>query len=472
MPDSDFRQQLHQMADRVADYLEQVDQFPVKADVQPGEIKEQLPEQAPERGESLEEIIKDFDRIILPGMTHWQHPRFFGYFPANVSEPSVLAEMLTSAMGAQCMSWITSPAATELEEQMMNWLIKLLGLPKHWQGCIQSTASEATLVSLLTIREKRSGWDINQKGFNGDERFVIYASEQVHSSIDKAVRIAGFGDQNLRKIPVDADFAMNPKALEEAIIDDRDNGLHPLAVVSVLGTTATTAVDPIPEISRVAHEYQLWHHVDAAYAGTALILPEYSHWKEGLESVDSFVFNPHKWMGIQFDCTAYFVRDDEALKRTFSINPSYLQTGLDEEVNNYRDWGIPLGRRFRALKLWFTLRMLGREGIQKRIRYHIEQGQKLVKWIQEQDKLELMAPAPLNLICFRYHPPGITDEEELNRINYNLMEELNNSGEMFLTHAELNGKFVIRWVTGQTWVTENDIDQCREILLEKLDGKL
>lgn len=459
------------MADRMADYLEQVDQYPVKAKVQPGEIRNKLPDKTPEKGESFKKVLEDFDQHILPGMTHWQHPRFFGYFPANISEPSVLAEMLTSAMGAQCMSWVTSPAATELEEQMMKWLIELLDLPKHWQGCIQSTASEATLVSLLTARENRVGWDINEKGYKGDERFVIYSSEQVHSSIDKAVRIAGFGDQNLRKISVDPDFTMNPQALKESIIEDLDNGRQPLAVVSVLGTTATTAIDPIADISRIAEEFTLWHHVDAAYAGTAMVLQEYSHWSEGLESVDSFVFNPHKWMGVQFDCSAYFVRDAEALKRTFAMNPSYLQSGLDEEVNNYRDWGIPLGRRFRALKLWFTLRMLGREGIQKKIRHHIELGQKLVKWVEEEDSLELMAPAPLNLVCFRYHPPGISDEEELNRINYNLMEELNNSGEMFLTHAELNGKFVIRWVTGQSWISEEDLKQCWAILLKKLDGK-
>ena len=468
MADPNFRKQLHLMADRMADYLENVEQHPVQPSVEPGEIKNQLPERPPVKPEPLEQIMEDFDRFILPGITHWQHPRFFGYFPANVSEPSVLAEMLTSAIGAQCMSWLTSPAAAELEERMMEWLISLLNLPQNWQGSIQSTASEATLVSLLTAREAACDWRINTEGFQGDEQFVVYASEHVHSSIDKAVRIAGFGDRNLRRIPVDEQFAMIPEELEKAVDQDLRQGRRPLAVVSVLGTTATTAIDPIPEISRIAKSHNLWHHVDAAYAGTALILPEYQKWCEGLDEVDSFVFNPHKWMGVQFDCSAYYVRDADALKRTFSINPAYLQTRADEQVNNYRDWGIPLGRRFRALKLWFVLRMYGADQIRRRIRRHIDIGQKLAGWIEADDRFELMAPVPLNLVCFRYHPPEIDDKVRLNELNQTLMQRLNDSGKMFLTHAELNGQFVIRWVTGQTHVTKQDVAESWEVVLSQL----
>ena len=454
------------MADRMADYFEQVEQFPVKAQVEPGDILNQLPEAPPDSAESLDQVLLDVDHVIMPGITHWQHPRFYGYFPANVSEPSLLAEMLTSAIGAQCMSWVTSPAAAEMEEKMMQWLIGLLDLPKNWQGCIQSTASEATLVSLITAREQYTDWKINESGFSGDEQFVVYASEQVHSSIDKAMRIAGLGQQNLRKVPVDETYALNPDALENAIRRDQQDGKIPLAVISVLGTTATTAIDPVPEISEIAQTYKLWHHVDAAYAGTAMILPEYRHWNEGLESVDSFVFNPHKWMGVQFDCSAYFVRDAEALKRTFSINPAYLQTGMDDRVNNYRDWGIPLGRRFRALKLWFVLRMYGREGLQQMIRRHIELGQKLAGRVDEHPDFELMAPVPLNLVCFRYRPSGVDDQSKLNELNHRLMEQLNDSGKMFLTHAELEGAFVIRWVTGQMKVTEQDISESWQLVKE------
>ena len=466
MSEKTFRDQLHHMADRMADYFENVDQYPVKAQVEPGQIRDLLDTNPPAEAESLDRILQDFDQNILQGITHWQHPRFYGYFPANVSEPSVLAEMLTSVIGAQCMSWVTSPAAAELEEQMMKWLIELLDLPKQWQGCIQSTASEATLVSLLTAREQFTKWKINEQGFSGDEQFVVYASEQVHSSIDKAIRISGLGQQNLRKIPVDESYALDPQALEAAIRQDQQDGKTPLAVISVLGTTATTAIDPIPQISDIARKYNLWHHVDAAYAGTAMILPEYRHWNEGLESVDSFVFNPHKWMGVQFDCSAYFVKDAEALKRTFSINPSYLQTGLDEQVTNFRDWGIPLGRRFRALKLWFVLRMYGREGLQQMIRRHISLGQKLAGWIDEHPGFELMAPVPLNLVCFRCHPSGVDDQSKLNDLNRWLMEQLNDSGKMFLTHAELEGAFVIRWVTGQTKVTEQDISESWQLVKE------
>lgn len=467
MVNSTFREQLHEMADRMADYLENVEQYPVRPDVSPGEIKNQLPERAPESAETFQQILEDVDRIILPGITHWQHPRFYGYFPANTSEPSVLAEMLTAAIGAQCMSWLTSPAATELEQQMMEWLIDLLKLPPHWQGCIQSTASEATLVSLLTAREQASSWSINKEGFKGNEQFVVYASEQVHSSIDKAVRIAGFGEQNLCKIPVDESYELVPEELLKAVKRDIERGKQPLAVVSVLGTTASTAIDPIPEINKITTAYNLWHHVDAAYAGTAMILPEYQKWTEGLDQVDSFVFNPHKWMGVQFDCSTYFVRDAEALKKTFSINPAYLQTGADEKVNNYRDWGIPLGRRFRALKLWFVLRMLGAEGIRSRIRSHIEFGQELAGWIKSDSRFEMMAPAPLNLVCFRYHPPEIESETQLNELNRRLLERLNQSGKMFLTHAELNGRFVIRWVVGQTHVSEKDITESwKDLIVE------
>ena len=457
-----FRKHAHELVDWMADYFENVENYPVLPDIQPGEILNQLPKNAPDQAESFEKIFQDFKDIIVPGMTHWESPNFMAYFPANKSKSSVLAEMLMSTMGAQCMIWLTSPAATELEEQMMEWLREMIGLPASFTGVIQDTASTATLCALLTAREKHSQYQINEEGFS-NEQFIIYSSEQIHSSIDKAVKIAGFGLKNLRKISVDDAFAMKADELEKQIKVDMANGLTPLCVVSAIGTTSTTAIDPIADISSICQKYKIWHHVDAAYAGTAMVCPEMRWMAEGAEHGDSFVFNPHKWMFTNFDCTAYFVKDPAALVNTFSIMPDYLKTSVDEEVKNYRDWGIPLGRRFRALKLWFVIREMGISGIQEKIRKHISLGKWLAKQVDEHPDFDLMAPVPLNTVCFRYVNGASKD---LDAINEEIMESINKTGKLFFTQTKLNDKFVLRLAFGNTNLEAYHVENAWKMIQE------
>ncbi|MEL6842129.1 MAG: aminotransferase class I/II-fold pyridoxal phosphate-dependent enzyme, partial [Bacteroidota bacterium] len=340
-----FREQAHKLVDWMADYLEGVESYPVKSQVKAREILEQLPLNPPQEAESMDAIFADFQRIILPGITHWQSPKFFSYFPANSSYASLLGEMLTATLGAQCMIWETSPAAAELEERVMEWLAQMIGLPSYFSGVIQSTASDGTLIALLTAREKASNFQVNEIGLRQHPQYRVYASGQTHSSIEKAVKIAGLGRENCVYVAADQEYAMDPESLQKALQADLQAGLKPLCVIATLGTTSSTAIDPLEPIAKICEEYNVWLHVDAAYAGNALILPEYRHWIEGIERVDSFVFNPHKWLFTNFDCTAYYVRSEEYLIRTFEILPEYLKTRHDKVVNNYRDWGIALGRR-------------------------------------------------------------------------------------------------------------------------------
>ena len=461
-----FREKAHEVVDWMVDYLENVESRSVLPNVKPGDIKKQLPDAAPDGPENFDEIFNDFKEIIVPGMTHWQHPSFFGYFPANSSEPSILAEMLTSTMGAQCMIWLTSPAAEELEECVMNWTRQLLGLPDTFTGVIQDTASTATLVAILNAREVRSDYQINQKGFTGREKYTVYSSAHVHSSIDKAVRISGIGIDSLRRIPVDENFGMIPSELEKQVIEDISKGFQPLIVISAFGTTSSTAMDPVDEISSICQKYQVWHHVDAAYAGSALILPEKRALAKGVERADSFVFNPHKWLFTNFDCCAYFVKDTDSLVKTFSVNPEYLKTQADEKVKNYRDWGIQLGRRFRALKLWFVIRHFGADGLREKLRSHIEMSQNLAKEIETHANFELLAPVPFNTICFRYVPSEDINIEQVNLLNEELLRELNASGKMFVTHTVLDGRYTIRIVIGQTNVTQKHVDNAWNLIRE------
>ena len=464
MNTENFRKYAHELVEWMADYLENVEKLPVKPNINPGEIKDKLPSQPPEKPENFSDIFYDFRELILPGITHWQSPNFFGYFPANNSKPSILAEMLTATMGAQCMSWLTSPAATELEEQLMEWLRQMIHLPETFTGVIQDTASTSTLCALLTAREKKSGYMVNQRGFTGEDKFTVYCSTHAHSSIDKDVKIAGLGIENLVKIPVDENYALIPNLLEEQIKSDIEEGKTPLAVISALGTTSSTAIDPIRSIGEICQKYAIWHHVDAAYAGTALILPEKRWMADGVEMADSFVFNPHKWMFTNFDCSAYFVKDPDALIKTFSITPEYLKTFADEKAQNYRDWGIQLGRRFRALKIWFVIRNLGIKGLQDKLNHHLNLTNWLVSKMENHPDFELLAPVPLNTICFRFHPSSIKDEDKLNKINEDLINHLNNSGQLFLTHTKLDGKFTIRLVIGQTEVREKHVDNAWEMI--------
>ena len=455
---AEFRKQAHALVDWMADYLEHVRELPVKSQVKPGEIFNLLPQSAPSKPEEFDKIFADFERIILPGVTHWQHPSYFAYFPANSSPPSVLGEMLTSTLAAQCMRWQTSPAAAELEERVTEWLKEMLGLPNDFTGVIQDTASTATLCSLLTAREVRTGFEIGHSGFKGTEKFTIYCSTETHSSIEKAIKIAGFGKDSLRKIAVDDKFAMIHTNLDKAIELDKRNGHTPLAVVATIGTTGSTSVDPVREIGAVCKRHGLWLHVDAAFSGTALILPEMRWMSDGIENADSFVFNPHKWMFTNFDCSAYFVKDSQALVRTFEMNPEYLTTAEGKAVKNYRDWGIQLGRRFRALKLWFVIRSYGVEGLQSMVRAHVALAQNLVKSIEATDDFELLAPAPVSLVCFRYHPAEFDDEPRLDELNRQLMEYLNKTGKIFLTHTKLKDKFTLRISIAQTQTTADDVD--------------
>jgi len=473
MDSSEFRKHAHELVDWMADYLEQVREYPVKSQVAPGEIQKHLPAQPPVQGESFEAIFGDFQKIILPGITHWQHPSFMAYFPANSSPPSLLAEMLTSTLGAQCMSWQTSPAATELEERVMDWLRGMIGLPTDFSGVIQDTASTATLCSLLTAREIHSDYAINARGMQEAPRFAVYSSTETHSSIEKDVKIAGLGRDSLRKIPVDQNYALRPGALERTIREDIANNIVPLCVVATIGTTGSNAVDPLKMIGEICRRHKVWLHVDAAYAGTALLLPEMRWMIEGIEYADTFVFNPHKWMLTNFDCSAYFVKDAEALVKTFEILPEYLKTAEGKLVHNFRDWGIQLGRRFRALKLWFVIRSYGVKGLQEIVRNHLGLAKEAKQWVEETEDFELMAPMPLNLVCFRYHPEGQNDPGKLNALNERLLETVNKTGKLYLTHTKLNGDYALRMVIAQTRVNRQDVEQAWALVrktAEELNG--
>jgi len=455
---NDFRKQAHQMVDWIADYYENIEQYPVKSQVQPGEILDELPKSAPMQAESMEAIMKDFNEIIMKGITHWQSPNFHAYFPANSSYPSILAEMLTSAVGAQCMKWETSPAATELEERVMNWLRDLMNLPKSFQGVIQDSASSATLAAIVSAREKITDFNINKKGFV-QSKLRVYCSSEAHSSIEKAVKVAGIGSENLVKIQVDSSGRMIPVQLENAIKADLKKDLTPCCVVGALGTTGTVAIDPIEEIGNICREFNIWFHIDAAYAGSALILPELEYLNKGIEFADSFVFNPHKWLFTNFDCSAYYVKDKAALINTFKILPIYLKTNTDDVVNNYCDWGVQLGRRFRALKLWFVMRSFGVEGLRSKLREHLSLTNDFEDWVMKDSDFEILTPRSLNIVCFRYNPNNLHNKKEINELNKQLMDKINASGEIYLTHTKINDIFALRFVIGQTNVQSKHVEQ-------------
>ncbi|MDP6566661.1 MAG: pyridoxal-dependent decarboxylase [Alphaproteobacteria bacterium] len=446
----DFRRHAHQFVDWMADYLDSVEQYPVRAQVAPGEIAGRLPASPPEDGEPMERIFADFQRDVLPGITHWQHPAFFAYFPANSSPPSLLAEMLTATLAPQCMLWQTSPAATEMETRVLDWLRQMLGLPEGFAGVIQDSASSATLCALLTARERASGWRGNEDGLAAHGVMTVYVSEQVHSSADKDVMVAGIGRENLRKIAVDDQFALQPAALRAAIEADLRAGLRPICVIATLGSTGVGAVDPLPALAEICREHDIYLHVDAAWAGSALVLEEWRWMIDGIEGADSFVFNPHKWLFTNFDCSAHFVRAPEDLVRTLGILPEYLKSREGDQVIDYRDWSVPLGRRFRALKLWFVIRSYGVNEIRRRIANHIELAREAAGWVEAADDFELLAPLSLALFNFRYRPAGVDDPGELDRINEDLLTRLNDSGALYLTQNKVNGAYAIRFSVGQT----------------------
>jgi len=452
MTPDEFRKHAHELVEWMAGYMENVENLPVKSQVRPGEIFEKIPGEPPSEAESFDSLMRDFDDIIMPGITHWQNPNFFAYFPANNSPASVLAEMLTATLGAQCMIWETSPAAAELEEKMMIWLRDLIGLPSGFEGVIQDSASTATLTAILTAREKATDFSGNIEGIRESGILRVYCSGQTHSSVEKGVKIAGIGRNNLIKVAVKDDFSMDHEKLKDAILADKKNGYIPCCVVATLGSTGTTAVDNLKAIGSICQENNIWLHVDAAMAGTALILPEFQWMLEGKEYIDSFVFNPHKWMFTNFDCTAYFIKDAGTLIKTFEILPEYLKTRTRGRVNDYRDWGVPLGRRFRALKLWSVIRTYGVEGLREKIRNHISYAAHLSEMIQKESDFEILAPVVIPVVCFRFKPAGYS-EEAINNINEKLNHQLNDTGKIYLSHTVLNGKYTLRMVTAQTNVT-------------------
>ncbi len=447
----EFRRHGHSFVDWMADYLAGVEDYPVMAQVKPGEIAGKLAASAPEEGEPMEDIFADFQAQVLPGITHWQHPSFFAYFPANSSPPSVLAEMLTATIAPQCMLWQTSPAATEMETRVLDWLRQMIGLPDGFDGVIQDSASSASLCALLTARERATDWRGNEDGLIGMAPLCVYVSEQVHSSADKDVMVAGLGRQNLRKIPVDDNFAMRADELEAAIEADIAAGRTPCCVIATLGSTGVGAVDPLKSIGEICRRHGIYLHVDAAWAGSALVLPECRWMIEGVEAVDSFAFNPHKWLFTNFDCCAHFVRNAEELVRTLDILPTYLKTREGDQVIDYRNWSVPLGRRFRALKLWFVLRSYGAAEIRRRIAAHIDMARQAADWVTEAPDFELLAPLSLALFNFRYHPEGVDDPAELDRLNEALLLKLNDSGELYLTQNNVRGAYAIRFAVGQTY---------------------
>lgn len=454
-----FREEAHRLVDWMTDYLRTIEERPVRAATAPGAVAARLPVAPPVAAEDFAAILGDFQAIVMPGMTHWQHPRFFAYFPANSSPPSVLAEMLTATIAAQCMLWQTSPAATEMETRVLEWLAGMLGLGPGWRGVIQDSASSATLAALLTARERATGWRADERGLGTCPRLAVYASEEAHSSVEKAVRIAGLGRQALRLVPVDQAFAMRADALAEMIESDRQAGIVPACIVATLGTTGTGGIDPLAAIGAIAERHGVYLHVDAAWAGAALLLPEHRAMIEGIAAVDSFVTNPHKWLAVNFDCSAHFVRRPDELIRTLTVNPAYLTGAETGKVIDYRDWSIPLGRRFRALKLWFVIRAYGVAGLQAMLRRHIALAAELAEWIAADPAFELTSPPSLALLSFRHHPPGLDDEAALDALNQRLVQAINDDGRIYLTQTRVRGRFAIRFSIGQTTTERRHVEE-------------
>jgi len=462
MTTDEFRKHGHALIDWIADYYENVESYPVLSPVEPGQIRAQLPPKPPQRGESFEEMLADVESIILPGITHWQSPNFFAFFPANTSPPAILGELLSAGLGVQGMLWATSPACTELETHVLDWVAEMLALPDQFKssgrggGVIQDSASSATLCAMLAARERATDFASNRKGCDG--RLVVYASTQAHSSIEKAAKISGIGANNVRQIEVDDAFALRPTALSAQIEADKRAGLIPCFVCANVGSTSSSAMDPVRAIGDICRDEGIWLHVDAAMSGTAALCPEFRWIHDGLELADSYCFNPHKWMFTNFDCDCFFVADRAALIQTLSVLPEYLRNQATESgaVIDYRDWQIPLGRRFRALKLWFVIRHYGVEGLQHHVRRHVALAQEFAAWIADADEFELLAPHPLNLVCFRYRGSDAANEEIVNRLNA--------SGALYLTHTRLNGRYTLRISIGQTQTERRHVERAWQLI--------
>jgi len=465
MDPEEFRKQGHAVVDWIAEYYKRIESFPVLSQVAPGEIRASLPKEAPQQPQAFDRILADVERLILPGITHWQSPNFYAFFQGNASGPGILGELISAGFGVQGMLWATSPACTELETLMLDWLVPALGLPEKFLstntggGVIQDTASSATLCAVLAARERATKFASNRGGCTG--KLVAYTSAQAHSSVEKAVQIAGVGRENLRLVAVDDSFALKPEALQQVIKKDTAAGLNPFFVCATVGTTSSNAIDPVPAIGAICREHNLWLHVDAAMSGTASLCPEFRCIHDGLEFADSYCFNPHKWMFTNFDCDCFYVADRKSLIQTLSVLPEYLRNKASESgaVIDYRDWQVPLGRRFRSLKLWFVLRYYGIEGLQFHIREHVRLAQEFATWVQQDARFELAAPVPLNLVCFRLKSG---DDQ-----NQRLMDVLNRSGDLYLTHTRLDDKLTLRMSIGQTNTTARHVEKAWKRIQEE-----
>lgn len=459
-----FEEDFARVSRWIEDYFQHPERYAVLPNVRPGEIAEALPHSAPEAGEPFETIMSDFERIIVPGITHWNHPRFFAYFATSAAPVAILAEALAATLDVKVMLWRTSPAAAELESVVMRWLGRLLGVPEGWTGIIYDTASIAGFTALAAARESL-GLAIRESGMSGRDlpALRIYATEHTHSHIEKAAIALGIGQANVVKVDCDGQFRMSPAALEAAILHDLRNGHRPTAVVATVGTTSTTSIDPVAKIADITERFKIWLHVDAAYAGVAAILPEHRDLMDGVTRADSLVVNPHKWLFIPMDLSVLFLKDEAAVRRAFSLVPEYLTT-TDVDVRNYMDYGLQLGRRFRALKLWFVLRHMGANGMRERLRRHIMLAQQFASWVAAEREWEVLAPHPLSVVCFRFHPAGIDDEVELERMNASLLEAVNATGEMFISHTKIDGRYALRLAIGNLRTTESDVAAAWSIL--------
>jgi len=468
MTPEEFRRHGHAVVDWIAEYMERVETLPVMAQVAPGEIRASLPAHPPVSGEDFAAMLRDVDEKIMPGITHWQSPMFFGFYPANVSGPAILGELLSAGLGVQGMLWLTSPACTEVETLVLDWLVEMLDLPRKFLstteggGVIQDTASSATLCALLAARERATDFAVNAGGAGG-RQLVAYASDQTHSLLHKAMMIAGLGHENLRLVEVDERLALRPEALAAAIARDRAAGVTPFFVCATVGTTSTGAIDPVAEIATIAGAHDLWLHVDAAAAGSAALCPEFRGIHDGLDAADSYCFNPHKWMLTNFDCDCFYVADRAALIRTLSILPEYLknQATASGAVFDYRDWHVPLGRRFRALKLWFVIRYYGIEGLRRHVREHVRLARLFADRVRADDRFELVVEPPLNLVCFRH-----VDGDEATR---GVMDRLNESGRMFLTHTKIDDRLTLRLAIGATHTRQEHVERAWNMIREASD---
>ena len=470
MSADDFRRYGHQVVDWIADYLSHPERYPVLSQNQPDQVKRALPSKAPERGEAMEAMLADLDRVVVPGMTHWNHPGFFAYFATSGSAPGILGEMLSAAFNVNAMLWRTSPSATELEEVTLEWLRKMIGLPDGFEGVIYDTASISTLCAIAAAREAAC-LEVREQGLGATgAKLRMYASEHAHSSVDKSAITLGIGQAGLRKISSDAEYRMDARALELAIVEDRGNGWRPFCVVATTGTTSTTSIDPVKAIAEICEREGLWLHVDAAYGGSAAVVPEMRWVLEGCERADSLVVNPHKGLFVPVDLSVLYCRRMSVLRKAFSLVPEYLRTGDGEEVKNFMDYGPQLGRRFRALKFWFVMRYFGVEGLQSRLRLQIALAREFAEWVDQSEDFERLAPVPFSVVCFRASPKNLSSETELDSLNERLMGEVNRRGKVYLSHTKLAGKLTLRLAIGNIRTTREHVKLAWDELSEVLAG--